>query len=72
MKTERRLRLFIVARIAVTVLLLASIIILKLQDPEAIDTTAYRGVVLLMVSSCLFSAASLAALRRQQWQLPLT
>jgi two-component system sensor histidine kinase PilS (NtrC family) len=25
-----------------------------------------------MVSSCLFSAASLAALRRQQWQLPLT
>jgi len=72
MKTERRLRLFIVARIAVTVLLLASIIILKLQDPEAIDPPAYRGVVLLMVSSCLFSAVSLVALRRQHWQLLLT
>lgn len=72
MNAERRLRPFIIARIAVTVLLLASVIILKLQDPEAISTFAYRGVVLLMVSSCLFSAASLAALRRQRWQLFLT
>lgn len=72
MKTERRLRLFIVARIVVTVLFLASIIVLKVQDPEAIDNTAFRGIVLLMALSCLFSAASLAVLRRQRWQLALT
>lgn len=72
MKTERRLRLFIVARIVVTVLFLVSIIILKVQDPEAIDNTAFRGIVLLMASSCLFSAASMTLLRRQRWQLPLT
>ena len=72
MKTGRLLRLFIVARIAVTVLLLASVIILKLQDPEAIDNTAFRGIVLLMASTCLFSATSLALLRRQRWLVPLT
>lgn len=72
MKNERRLRLFIVARIVVTILFLASISILKLQDPGAIDTGAFRGIVLLMASSCLFSAASLACLRRSGWQLPLT
>lgn len=72
MKTERRLRLFIVARIVVTILFLASISILKLQDPEAIKAGAFRGIVLLMASSCLFSAASLAVLRRPNWQLPLT
>ncbi len=71
-KTERRLRLFIVARIAVTVLFLVSILVLKMQEPQAIDNSAFRGIVLLMVASCLFSAASLAALRRQSWQLILT
>ena len=72
MKTERRLRLFIVARIVVTLLFLVSVVVLKVQDPEAIDNTAFRGIVLLMASSCLFSAASLALLRRKRWQLPLT
>ena len=72
MITERRLRLFIVARIVVTILFLVSILVLKMQDPQAIDNRAFRGIVLLMASSCLFSAASLAALRRCSWQLILT
>ncbi|MGB4599487.1 MAG: ATP-binding protein [Trichlorobacter sp.] len=72
MKTERRLRLFIVARIVVTLLFLVSVLVLKVQDPEAIENTAFRGIVLLMASSCFFSAASLAALRRKRWQLSLT
>jgi two-component system sensor histidine kinase PilS (NtrC family) len=72
MKTERRLRLFILARIVVTVLFLASTIILKLSDTEAIGAIQFRSIIELMVLSCLFSAASLAALRRQAWLLPLT
>ncbi len=72
MITERRLRLFIVARVLVTILFLASTIVLKMQDPEAVGTVAFRGIVLLMVSSCLFSAGSLAMLRRLRWQPFLT
>lgn len=72
MKTERRLRLFIFARIVVVVLFLASTIILKLSDTEAISDIQFRGVIELMVLSCCVSLVSLAALRRQGWLLPLT
>lgn len=72
MKTERRLRLFIFARIVVVVLFLVSTIILKLSDAEAITDIQFRGVVELMVLSCCVSLVSLAALRRQSWLLPLT
>ncbi|QOX78693.1 PAS domain S-box protein [Trichlorobacter lovleyi] len=72
MKTERRLRLFIFARIVVVVLFLVSTIILKLSDAEAISDIQFRGVVELMVLSCCVSLVSLAALRRQSWLLPLT
>jgi two-component system sensor histidine kinase PilS (NtrC family) len=67
MKTERRLRLFILARIVVTILFLASTIVLKLTDNEAIGQFQFRGIVELMVLSCLFSAVSLAFLRRLTW-----
>lgn len=72
MRNKQRLRFFVVARIVVTLLFLASVIVLKLQDPEAIDNFAFRGIVQLMALSCLFSAASLAVLRLQRWLQPLT
>jgi two-component system sensor histidine kinase PilS (NtrC family) len=72
MKTERRLRLFIFARIAVLALFLASTIILKLSDAEAISDIQFRGVIELMILSCCVSLISLVALRRQGWLLPLT
>ena len=72
MTSERRLRLFIIARVVVTVLFLASTIILKLQDPDALGDTHFRGIVQLMVFSCIFSAISLAALRRLHWRKSLT
>lgn len=72
MKPERRLRLFIVARIVVTILFLVSIAVLKQQDPEAIESIAFRGVVQLMASSCLFSLVSLVVLRYVAWQQLIT
>lgn len=72
MTSERRLRLFIIARVVVTVLFLASTIILKLQDPDALSDTHFRGIVQLMVFSCIFSAGSLAALSRLHWRKSLT
>jgi two-component system, NtrC family, sensor histidine kinase PilS len=72
MKNERRLRLFIFARIVVTVLFLASTIILKLSDTEAIGDIQFQGIIKLMVLSCLFSAISLAVLRHQGWLALLT
>lgn len=72
MKTERRLRLFIYARIVVIVLFLASTIILKLSDTEAISDIQFRGVIELMLLACCVSVFSLVALRRQGWHLPLT
>lgn len=72
MKTERRLRLFVFARIIVVALFLASTIILKLSDAEAISDIQFRGVIELMILSCCVSVASLAALRRQEWLLSLT
>ena len=72
MKTERRLRLFIFARIVVITLFLVSTIILKLSDAEAISAIQFRGVIELLGLSCCFSVVSLVALRRQGWLLPLT
>jgi len=67
MNTERRLRLFIVARIVVTILFLASTIVLKLTDSNAIGQFQFKGIIQLMVLSCLFSAVSLVLLRRRTW-----
>lgn len=64
--------MFILARIVVTILFLASTIVLKLTDSEAIGQFQFRGIIELMVLSCLFSAASLAFLRRQTWLTQLS
>lgn len=72
MPTERRLRLFIVARILVTILFLASTIVLKVQDPVALEVANFKGIIQLMVTSCLFSFFSLIALRRLSWHLSLS
>ncbi len=72
MKTGKRLRLFIIARIVVTILFLASTIILKISSSEAIGDLQFRSLIELMVLSCLFSAASLAALKHSAWLLQLT
>lgn len=72
MKNERRLRLFIIARTVVTILFLVSTIILKLSDADAIGDVQFNGIIELMVFSCLFSAVSLAILRRQGWLALLT
>jgi len=71
-RTGKRLRLFIIARIVVTILFLASTIILKISSSEAIGDLQFRGLIELMVLSCLFSAASLAALKHLAWLLQLT
>ncbi len=63
MNPERRLHLFIYARILVAFLLLVSTIILNLQEPVAIDDHSYVGVVRLMAFSFLFSLVSLFFLR---------
>ena len=68
----RRLRFFIIARIVVTLLLLVSVVVLKFQDHEAIDDSAFRGIVQLMAFSCIFSAISLSGLKKASWLVRLT
>ncbi len=72
MKTGRRLRLFIIARIVVTLIFLVSTIILKLGDSNAISRLQFNGIVELMLLSCIFSAVSLLVLRLNLWLGPLT
>lgn len=72
MKTERHLRLFIVARIVVTILFLVSTAVLKLTDSEAIGQFQFWGIIELMMLSCLFSAFSLFFLRYRTWLASLT
>ncbi|MDD2582111.1 MAG: PAS domain S-box protein, partial [Desulfuromonadaceae bacterium] len=69
---ERRLRLFIYARIIVYFLFLASILLLKFQDPF-FETERYQpGVIRLIAFSFLFSLASLLALKRREFTSFLT
>lgn len=68
MRPERRLSLFIFARIVVTFLLLASTIVLNLQDPKAIDDLTYSGMVRLMAFSFMFSVGSYFFLKLQQYR----
>lgn len=72
MINDRRLRLFIIARIVVTLLFLVSVIVLKFHDYEAIDNVALRGIVSLMAFSFVFSAISLIAIRFKSSHLFLT
>ncbi len=66
MGSERRLRLFIYARIIVSFLFLASTLLLKLQDTFIHSESYQSGVTRLMAISCLFSIASLMALKKQK------
>jgi len=72
MGQERRLRLFIYARIIVTFLFLASTIVLNLNEPNAIDELTYNGVVRLMAFSFIFSIASHFFLKIPRYQLFIT
>ena len=69
---ERRLRLFIYARIIVYFIFLAATFFLKLQG-TFLEIERYQpGVIRLMAFSFLFSLASLLALRRQKYTSFLT
>ena len=64
--SEKRLKLFIYARILVNFLFLASTLLLKFQD-HFVETERYQpGVIKLMAFSFLFSLVSLVALKRQK------
>lgn len=69
---ERRLRIFIYARIIVTFLFLASTIVLNLNDPNAIDELSLNGVVRLMAFSFLFSVISHYFLKVPRFQFFIT
>lgn len=69
---ERRLRLFIYARITVYFIFLTATFLLKLQDPF-LETERYQpGVIRLIAFSFLFSLASLLALKKQKYTSFLT
>lgn len=72
MSPERRLKIFIYARIIVTFLFLASTLVLNMQDPKAIDEASSAGMLRLMVFSFLFSVASHFFLRIKRFHQFLT
>jgi two-component system sensor histidine kinase PilS (NtrC family) len=63
MGPERRLRLFIYARIVVSFLFLASTVLLGFQEPASADDIFHSGIVRLMAFSFVFSCVSHIALR---------
>jgi two-component system sensor histidine kinase PilS (NtrC family) len=69
---ERRLRLYIMVRLVVVGLFLASTIILKFSDTDALGTPQFTSIVALLLFAGLFSAGSLALLKRQHLHLPVT
>jgi len=72
MGSERRLRLFIYARIIVSFLFLASTILLKFQN-SFVEIERYQpGIIRLMAFSFLFSLGSLLALKRHRFTHFLT
>jgi len=67
MSSDRRLRLFIYARIIVSFLFLASTILLGYRDPATADDLFRSGIVRLMAFSFVFSCVSHFALRLQRF-----
>lgn len=65
---ERRLQLFIFARIFVTFLFLVSTIVLDIQDYVAVSDLSSTGIVRLMAFSFVFSLVSYAFSRIQKYQ----
>lgn len=72
MGPDRRLKIFIYARIIVSFLFLVSTLVLTLQDPKAIDEHSSTGILRLMAFSFLFSAASHFFLKIPRFRLFLT
>jgi len=63
MGPERRLRLFIYARIVVSFLFLASTVLVSYKDPASAQDIFHSGIVRLMAFSFIFSCVSHLALR---------
>jgi two-component system sensor histidine kinase PilS (NtrC family) len=63
MGPERRLRLFIYARIVISFLFLVSTVLLNYKDPVSALDLFHSGIVRLMAFSFVFSCASHFALR---------
>jgi len=72
MGAERRLRLFINARILVSLLFLVSTVLLKYQNPSVVYERFQPEIIRLMAFSFLFSIGSLLALRFGKHNLFLT
>ena len=72
MGSERRLRLFIYARIIVSILFLAATLLLEYQDSSAGIERFQLGVIRLMAFSFAFSIISLLALKKQRFTHFLT
>lgn len=72
MGSERRLRLFIYARIIVSFLFLASTVLLGFREPASADDLFHSGMVRLMAFSFLFSWLSLFALKLVRFRFFIT
>ena len=72
MGPERRLRIFIYARILVSFLFLASTVLLSFQEPTDIENVLQVGLIRLMAFSFIFSALSNFALRFKKYHLFIT
>jgi two-component system sensor histidine kinase PilS (NtrC family) len=67
MVPERRLRLFIYARIVVSFLFLASSVLLSFNEPASVQDVFRSGIVRLMAFSFVFSCVSHLALRLRKF-----
>lgn len=72
MHVERRLRLYIGARILVVVLFLVSTVVLRLTDAAALRGGQFASIITLLLVTGIFSGGSLIVAGRQSWQLPLS
>lgn len=72
MGSERRLRIFIYARIVVSFLFLASTVLMSFQDPAAAEDQFQTGLVRLMAFSFIFSAISHIALKFPKYRFFVT
>lgn len=72
MGSDRRLRIFIYARIIVSFLFLASTVLMSFQDPAAVDDQFQIGLVRLMAFSFIFSVISHFALKLPKYRFFIT
>ena len=72
MGSERRLRIFIYARIIVSFLFLTSTVLMSYKDPAAAEDQFQTGLVRLMAFSFIFSAISHFALKLPKYRFFVT